>query len=212
MQRPDATRVAGFKAWQQLGRQVRKGERGIRIMAPRTAKERDDQTGEESRRVYFVSVAVFDIAQTDGDALPEPPRESITGDSHADKLPALEAFAQSIGYTVGYDELPHCGGFCDRKEKRIMVESREPENSRVRTLVHEIAHALGVGYDEYDRPTAEVIVDSAAHVVCAVLGLDVSGETVPYIAGWGEREPEALREYASKVDELATVIETALIA
>ncbi len=212
MQRPDATQVAGFRKWQELGRQVRKGERGIRIMAPHTAKDRDEQTGEENVRTYFVSVSVFDVGQTDGEPLPERPHEPITGNSHADRLPALEAFARSLGYSVNYDELEHCGGFCDRKDKRIVVEAREPANAKVRTLVHEIAHALGVGYDEYDRPTAEVIVDSAAHVVCSVIGLDVSGETVSYVTGWAGDDLDKLRDFASKVDELASKIESAVIA
>ena len=160
MQRPDAMQVAGFKAWQKLGRQVRKGERGIRIMAPRTVVERDEETGEEERHTYFVTVSVFDVGQTDGDPLPEPPREPITGDSHADRLPALERFAGSLGYSVGYEELGgQCGGYCDQANRRIVVEAAEPANSRVRTLVHEIAHALGVGYKEYSRQDAEVIVE-----------------------------------------------------
>ena len=82
-QAPQATQVAGFKAWQSLGRQVRKGERAIRIMAPMSVKERDatgDETGE--RVVFFRAVPVFDIAQTDGEPLPQAPREPITGDSH----------------------------------------------------------------------------------------------------------------------------------
>jgi hypothetical protein len=83
MQKPDATQVAGFRAWQSLGRNVRKGERAIAIMAPMSVKERDargDETGE--RLTFFRAVSVFDISQTDGEPLPEVPREPITGDSH----------------------------------------------------------------------------------------------------------------------------------
>src|SRR2546423_1520723 len=67
MQRPDATRVAGFRKWQELGRQVRKGERSIRILAPHTVKSTDDQTGEETQRIYFRPVSVFDPPHTDGE-------------------------------------------------------------------------------------------------------------------------------------------------
>jgi len=81
-QRPDATQVAGFKSWQTLGRQVRKGERAIRILAPMSVKERDEQGNEtDARLTFFRAVPVFDISQTDGDPLPEAPREPITGDS-----------------------------------------------------------------------------------------------------------------------------------
>ena len=82
MQRPDATRVAGFHKWQDLGRQVRKGEHGIRILAPHTYKGTDDN-GEEETRVYFRAVSVFDLSQTDGEPLPEIRCEPLTGDSHA---------------------------------------------------------------------------------------------------------------------------------
>ena len=81
MQRPEAVQVAGFKAWQGLGRQVRKGERSIRILAPMTVKEHDEHGDEtDERRTFFRAVPVFDISQTDGDPLPEAPREPITGE------------------------------------------------------------------------------------------------------------------------------------
>ena len=84
MQRPDAVQVAGFRAWQSLGRQVRRGEHAIRILAPMAIKERDASGGETGESfTIFRAVPVFDIAQTDGDPLPQAPREPITGDSHA---------------------------------------------------------------------------------------------------------------------------------
>lgn len=237
LQRPDATQVAGFNVWKTLGRHVRKGERGIRILAPMSVKVgkageqvRDrtpegetrgmDEIGTDERptRTLFKSVAVFDVSQTDGAELPEPPAgEPITGDSHADYLPRLERFAESIGFTVEYRELGEaCGGYCKPSATgegggEIVVDARKPVNGRVRTLVHETAHALGVGYREYGRERAEVIVESAAAIVCGSIGLDTSGESVPYIAGWGESDDlEALKTFAGKVDELARRLESAL--
>ena len=80
-------------------------------------------------------------------------------------------------------------------------------NGRVRVLVHELAHALGVGYEEYGREVAEVIVETATVVVCGALGLDTSGESIPYIAGWGEQDLDAIRRHAEKVDEIARALE-----
>ena len=212
-QRPDATQVAGFRSWQQLGRQVRKGERAIRIMAPMAVKERDDAGSETGDRImFFRAVPVFDIAQTDGEPLPQPPCEPITGDSHATMIGTLERFAESIGFTVGHAALEHGhGGYCDPEQRRIVVSSNlEAPNAIVRVLVHEIAHALGVGYRDYGRDVAEVIVETAAMIVCGSLGLDTAGESIPYIAGWGEdNDLAAIKEYAAKVDELAATIETA---
>src|SRR3989442_13810603 len=94
MQRPDATRVAGYKAWQKLGRQVRKGEKGITILAPMAVKEKDDNGDETGKvRTFFRAVKVFDLSQTDGDALPEPPCSPITGDTPEHQLPTLAAYA-----------------------------------------------------------------------------------------------------------------------
>jgi hypothetical protein len=171
MQRPEATQVAGFKAWQQLGRQVRKGEHAIRILAPMTVKERDDHGEETGERViFFRAVAVFDIAQTDGEPLPEPPSEPITGDSHERYIEPLRAHARSLGFSVESEDLDHAGGYCDAQRKRIVIASRiESANARVRVLVHELAHAHGVGYRDYGREDAEVIIESGPmHYSCSL--------------------------------------------
>jgi antirestriction protein ArdC len=150
MQRPDATRVAGFHKWQELGRQVRKGERSIRILAPHTFKAENEETGETEERIYFRAVSVFDIAQTDGEPLPELLCEPLTGDSHAGMLPRLERFADSIGWTVESGDTGHADGWAIPSDQRIRISDRLTEsNRRVRTLVHELVHALGVGYSEY---------------------------------------------------------------
>jgi antirestriction protein ArdC len=212
MQRPEATQVAGFRRWQELGRQVRKGERSIKIMAPMSVKREDDH-GDDEVVTFFRAVPVFDIAQTDGDPLPQAPREPITGDSHAEHIPALEAHAQSLGYAVERRELPNgAGGYCDAQRHVIAIStSHTSANAVVRVLVHELAHAHGVGYRDYGRDGAEVIVETAAVIVCGALGLDTSGESIPYIAGWGEASDlAAIKTHAATVDEIATALEKAV--
>lgn len=215
MQCPEATQVAGFRAWQQLGRQVRKGEHAIRIMAPMVVKRRDDEHGEETDETItlFRAVSVFDISQTDGDPLPQPPCAPVTGDSHAPYLAKLERFAQSIGYRVEYRPLEHSGGFCRALERLICVSTNTTSaNGRVRTLIHELSHAVGVPtYKEHGRADAEVIVETAAVIVCGSIGLDTSGESIPYIAGWGENnDVQAIRRYAETVDTIARTLESAV--
>jgi antirestriction protein ArdC len=175
-------------------------------------KERD-ASGNETGDAFtlFRAVPVFDVSQTDGDPLPEAPREPITGDSHADCIGMLEAFARSIGFAVDREDLADgCGGYCNASARRIAVASRhESANAIVRVLVHELAHALGVGYAEYGREVAEVIVETATVIVCGSLGLDTSGESIPYITGWGEQDLDAIRRHAEKVDEIARTLEQA---
>lgn len=211
LQRPDATQVAGFKAWQQLGRQVRKGERAIRIMAPMVVKDREAPENEDATRVLFRSVPVFDIGQTDGEPLPEPPCEPVTGDSHGRYLEPLRQLAQSMGVAVCEQQIDGLArGYYSEREQRIVIAAGQPVNAKVRTLVHELAHAHGVTYRDYSRGEAEVIAETASTIVCGSLGLDTSGEAIPYIAGWGESgDLDAIRQHAATVDAIARSIEIA---
>jgi antirestriction protein ArdC len=209
---PSATRVAGYRAWQKLGRQVRKGERGIKIFAPMVFRPKDGDDQEQKPRVLFKVVSVFDIAQTDGEPLPEIPGAPIEGDSHKEHLATLEDFAGTLGYSVTYEALTGGRkGYCAPTEHRIVIESAMAPNRQVKVLVHEIAHALGVDYTDYSRGDAEVIVEAAAFIVCGALGLDTSSESLPYVAAWGEaNDLDALKSYAATVDEIAGKLEEAL--
>jgi len=201
--------VAGFQTWIKLGRAMRKGERAIRILAPITVKRRDSDDAEE-QRVFFRAAFVFDVSQTDPIPGVEPaplqlPREPLTGDSHAHLLKPLIRFAESLGYRVEFRSTPGAtGGWCDIRAKRIAVDADVPANAQVRTLVHEVTHALGVDYAKYSRAQAEVIVDTTTLIVLSGVGLDVSGETIPYIAGWGEGGAlDAVTDFAQLIDGLA---------
>ena len=114
----------------------------------------------------------------------EPPRQPLTGDSHAHLLEPARMFGSSLGYAVSFDATPAgVGGWCDRKAKRIVVADA-PANAQLRTLIHEAAHALGVDYECFSRRQAEVIVDTVTFIVCAGVGLAVDGETIPtWLAG-----------------------------
>jgi len=188
-------------------------------------KERDEVKGASRRdsdemaqtRTFFRAVPVFDRAQvTAGEkALPlEPPRAPLTGDSHAHLLNPLRAFAETLGYTVAFEEIPgEAGGWCDARRRRIVVGTDAPANAQVRILVHELAHALGVDYQRYSRHQAEVIVDTVTYIVTGSAGLDVAGETIPYIAGWGEDGAlDAVNEFAATIDTIARQLETAITA
>ncbi len=172
--RPDATFVAGFKAWLALGYCVKKGERAIAIIAPLPIKDRDRVSGEETgeTRLLFKTVFVFDREQVaplpNGTPTPlEPPCQPVTSDSHAHLIEPLVAFAESLGHTVSFESIAGTvGGWCDPKAKRIVIDADAPGNARLRTLVHEVAHALGVGHAEYGRARSEVIVDTVIFSSC----------------------------------------------
>jgi hypothetical protein len=197
---------------------VRKGEQAIRILAPVAVKQRDEhgqETGEKT--VFFRTVPVFDVAMTDPlpgtEPVPlTPPSQPIIGDSHHHLIAPLIAHAAALGYTVEIRELPEAGpgGWCDPKQRHIVVAAG-PANRQLRTLVHEIAHAHGLGYAEFGRNRCEVLVDCVTYCVLGYVGLDVGGESIPYVAGWGEDGAlDAIREYAATIDTVARRIENAL--
>ena len=201
MQRPDATQVAGFKAWQSLGRQVRKGERAH--PHPR-ADERQGARRARAMRLASRSRSSAPFRSSTS----RRPTASRCRRRRASRSPATRTSAisrrsrrspRSLGYTVGSEALEHAGGYCDdARTTHRRLGGDHAANARVRVLVHELAHALGVGYKEYGREVAEVIVETATVVVCGALGLDTSGESIPYIAGLGRagpgRDPPARRE------------------
>jgi len=172
--RPDATFVAGFNTWIRLGYAVRKGERAVAIIAPLPIKERDRTTGEATgdTMMLFKTVFVFDRAQVDPidgreQAPLGPPSEPLTGDSHAHLLTPMRSFAESLGFSVSFESISgETGGWCDLKARRIVVDADAWANAQLRILIHETIHALGVGYAEYGRRRAEVIVDTVIFSPC----------------------------------------------
>jgi antirestriction protein ArdC len=214
-QRPGATQVAGYKSWQKLGRQVRKGEKAIRILAPIVVKKRDEETGEERRAVVgFRGTCVFDVSQTAGEELPAPPScVHRDGNELAAYLPALEGHARSLGFEVDYKQTGSAAlGYCDPQARTIVVSDELSANATASVLVHELAHAHGLGYREYGRSECEVIVEAVTAIVLGSLGFDPSGFSIPYIATWAKDAEglEAIERFASAIDDTARKLEDAL--
>ena len=212
LQRPDASRVAGFKAWQALGRQVRKGEHGLRILAPMAKKDAD--TG-ESRIFGFRGVAVFDISQTDGEELPEI-ASNLTGDGPEGAFQALERFAHAIDFTVKIEPTGEANGWCRHLDKVIAVKDTNDPAMQVKTLAHEIGHAMmHDGADMLERPLKELEAESVAFVVCRALGIDSGAYSFGYVAGWARGEEgaiKALKASAGRIHDAAKKILDAVTA
>jgi antirestriction protein ArdC len=213
----EPSQVAGFRAWLKLGRCVRKGERGLPILAPVKLKPPDDE-GEDSgeERIFFRTVHVFDVSQTDPlpgiEAAPlAPPRQPLRGDSHADLIDPLERLGAELGYTVAYRELARVEGLCDYRQRRISIADRLAPNARLAVLVHELAHALVGPTDAISKPVEELVVEATAYVVCAGAGLDTGPDSVPYIASWaGDDTLDQLEQTTELIDGLAGRIEQAI--
>ena len=191
MQCEQATQVAGFQAWRRLGRNVRKGEKAIWIIAPVTRKAETDADGKGRVITTFRAAAVFDISQTDGEPLPEVVGK-LSGDDPDGLYDRLVSVASSIGYSVedaAFDD--ERNGDCTYDLKRIRIRGDNSPVQRVKTLAHELAHAL-LHQGHNNRSLAELEAESVAFVVCDALGVASDEYSFGYVAGWAGGGNEAI--------------------
>lgn len=203
-QRPDATMVAGYRAWQAKGRQVRRGERSIKVLGPLT--KRDPQLDErgrpvrgadgkpvmEVRMVGVKPVSVFDVSQTDGEPLPQPPEAKLlTGEAPPGLWDALQAFVEGQGFSVSRGGCGSANGLTNFADRRVRVRDDIDDAAAVRTLGHEAAHVVlhdpGQRQGFACRGVVEVEAESVAFLLTAAHGLDASQYTFNYVAGWAHQ-------------------------
>jgi len=213
LQAPQATRVAGFRRWQSLGRQVRKGERGIAILAPclyrptktnpagqehntSTASNSDGETtGPTSAgQLRGMRVAhVFD-PQTDGEPLAEITPEPLTGQAPAAMWAALAEQVGAHGYRIERGQCRGANGYTDPAGRLVQVRADVEPAMAARVLAHELAH-LECGHCEHGgyrcRGRCEVEAESVAWLISAHFGLDTGSHTLPYVAGWAHATDRA---------------------
>ena len=239
MQKPDATLVAGYKAWQKnFERHVNKGEKAIRILAPAPYKikeERDkidpvtqelllDKDGNPQKEEVeitipaFRAVSVFDLSQTDGKPIPELTAKELLSDveGYQDMIRAVEAISP---VPIELEEIAgDSKGYYDREAKRIAVQENMSESQTLKTMIHEVAHSKlhskEVEQDEQmkkDRNTKEVEAESVAYTVCQHFGIDTSDYSFGYIAGWSSgRDTKELRSSMDTIRRTASELITGI--
>lgn len=226
VQCPHASQVAGFKAWKAKGRQVRKGEKGIRIFGKpfRTVTETDEATCEETRRRVPMPppvVTVFDISQTDpieGIDQPAPPVEWLDGDDPADLYTRLSDWNTARGWTVEREQIPgNVNGYCTIDgTRRIVVDADLTAAHAAKTMIHETAHAImhtdehGKALDEPDNATRELEAESVAYVLAGLHDLDTSDYSVGYLASWSRGEADKIKATATRVQDAVHQLADAL--
>jgi antirestriction protein ArdC len=194
-QRPDATRVAGFQRWKKLGRYVKKGEKGIFILAPviRRTKQAEEASKDDPHVTRlnvcgFRAAYVFDVSQTEGKELAEFSR--IDGDP-GEQLEKLEALVRRRGIELQYAD--HLGGADGRSEGgKITVRNGMPPAETFSVLAHEAAHELlhrSARRKETTRKVRELEAEAVSFVVSKAAGLDGIGRSADYIQLYsGDRE------------------------
>lgn len=210
VQRPEATLVAGYRAWQQLGRQVRRGERGIAILAPvltRADPEPESDTTGTVLRGFRVT-HVFDVAQTEGRPLPDTGPVLLAGGSPRGLWDRLAEQVHTAGFTLDRGDCGSANGYTDHARRHVRVRAEVSPAQASKTLAHELAHVLlhGPGQPTRERRVAEVEAESVAYVVTAAAGLPSEGYSVPYVAGWAAGNGELVREAATRVLATARLI------
>jgi len=214
MQKPDATLIAGFKAWKSnFERSVKKGEKGIKIIAPSPFKMKKEMEkidpatqkpviGRDGKPVVeevevkipaYKVVSVFDVSQTEGKELPTIGVDTLTGsvDKYKDFFAALE---KTSTVPIGFEEIKTgANGYYHLEDKRIALQEGMSELQTLKTAIHEIAHSrlhdidVNDTKDEQpraDKRTREVEAESIAYTVCQHYGLDTSDYSFGYVAGW----------------------------
>jgi antirestriction protein ArdC len=186
---PNAERVAGYKTWQSLGRQVKKGEKGIMILAPtfRKVEEKKDESdqSEVSRRVAgFRAVYVWDEQQTSGNELPQ--IGCVTGDPNV-HLERLEEFVRANGIALTYsDAIAPAKGMAG-KGRITLLPGQSPAETFA-TLVHELAHSdmhFGERRANTNKRIRETEAEAVAYVVCTGIGLEPGTGSQDYIGIYG---------------------------
>jgi antirestriction protein ArdC len=208
MQKPTATHVAGFHAWHKLGRFVKKGEKGIMILAPVVRRKAENagqtETDESSTSVGFRAAYVFDVAQTDGQELPE--IGSVNGDPR-EYRERLAKFVAGQGIALEYSEgiAPARG---TSSGGRIALLPGQSAAEEFATLAHEIAHELMHRAERRNATTKrirETEAEAVAFVVCSAIGLDTGTAAQDYIGLYGG-DAKLLSESLQYVQQTASQI------
>ena len=228
MQRPDATLVAGYNAWKnKFNRYVKKGEKGIQIIAPAPVKEREErekidkdtgltvlnENGEPEIEVVerviprFRVTTVFDYAQTDGKPLPTLDVNELTARVE-DYTLLKEAIEQVSPVPIRFGEIEGSAkGYYSHMDKEICVRADMGESQTIKTMIHEVAHAILHDSDqtkqrgeEKDQLTKETEAESIAFTVCSALGIDTSDYSFPYVASWASGKE--LKELKDSMDTI----------
>lgn len=230
MQKPEATYVAGYTSWQRnFDRQVMKGEKGIKILAPAPYKAQEEREkidpvtqkpviGADGKTVTetvevlrpaFKVVSVFDVSQTDGKELPDFIVDELKGTVENYEA-FFDALKQESPVPVSFEDIPGgAKGFFSPVESRIAIQEGMSEIQTVKTAIHEIAHAKLHAFkqdeqaapeDKKDRHTKEVEAESVAYTVCQRYGIETSDYSFGYIAGWSSGKET--KELKSSLDTI----------
>lgn len=215
-QYPSATRVAGYRTWQSLGRQVVKGAKGISILAPRPyeriVKDQASGTEEVLKGISFRTVSVFDISQTEGEALPAMTPDQLQSQEGEELYIKLDELAEAEGLKVTHYDLQGGGddsqtdynGYYLPGSKLIFVK-RAARSQMVKTLAHELVHHFDQGRELSSRDERETVAEAVAFIVTSYYGIDTTSYSFPYVAGWACKKEgaEVIKAVMTRIQQVS---------
>ncbi|WP_345702785.1 ArdC-like ssDNA-binding domain-containing protein [Pseudonocardia eucalypti] len=218
------SQVAGYRTWQSMQRQVRRGERALKVLAPVRRRLTDEEAaarvgkgqpayGDDGRPLMVVcgfrTENVWDISQTDGEALPTAPTEMILrGAGPAGLWDGLVHLVEAAGYRLERNPARNgAHGWTNCADRVVSVRPDVDEAEAVRVLAHELGHIRADHeHREIARAQRETEADGIAYVIATACGLDLEESAAGYVAGWSNGDPELLRTAAETVHKAATAI------
>lgn len=222
-QHPTAEAVAGYRQWEARGRQVRKGEKAIKIYgySSRNVLGKDADGNDELRKIaFFPILSVFAQDQTDpiegaeATAQAVSPVQLLQGEDDTQIAQRVREYVLSLGWTVESENIVGgANGYATTDgSKRIVVDARLSPAMTAKTTIHEVAHALLHCDGEHGgvtREIGEMEAESVAYVLGGLLGLDTTDYSIGYVTGWAKGDMKALRATAERV---LTTVKTILKA
>lgn len=209
--------LAGYQTWKKLSRQVRKGEKAIKILAPiiREVDEiKKDKHGnpiltvKEERLIGYRTVSVFDISQTDGEPLPALSSSSELSCGVQNYNQILAALQEVSPVPIRFDALPSgTYGYFSRADKEIVLLEGMSEGDIISTLFHEMAHATLHGTEaakDMDRHIKEIEAESVAYVLSSRFGLPCEEVSLAYIAGWATIDQDKRKAVKKTMKRIST--------
>jgi len=214
---PDASRVAGYQAWQSLGRQVLRGAHGIKILAPLMRRRREDADADEPTVILtgFRTVTVFDISQTDGDPVPSLDPPLLTTATQMTLLAAVIAHSPVPVHFVPDATLHGANGVYHLVDHTIGIAQGLAPDQQLKTLLHELAHHFGVqdaaAPQGWDRGWEECAAESTAYLAAGSIGLDTATYSRDYVASWAATNPAIIHTLVESVSHRLEAV-TAIVA
>lgn len=209
-----ATKVAGYKAWQSKGYNVKKGEKSLKILAPMFKKEVNEETGKEEKTlVGYKTVSVFDVAQTTCEKVPSVWKRTEGED---EKAVSLQEVIKALPYVRPCSEEAHEEGSYHTLTGEIQVKYSHKANQFAETFLHEYCHKMihedlkeVPALKNLDHAMEEIVVESSAYILCSLAGIDVSESCFSYVACWLNNGNKEDKEIEKSLSEIEKVVNTA---